>query len=64
MDQPTIKLKRDQLLVSRIPGALKARITRIARRENTPVSRYIEALILSDLKRRGEEIKIEMNVTG
>lgn len=59
-----LKLKRDRLLVSRIPGALKERITRIARRENTTVTRYLEALILSDLKRRGEEIKFEVNVTG
>jgi hypothetical protein len=59
----TLKLKRDQLLVSRIPGALKGRIRQIARRENTSVTRYLEALILSDLKRRGEEIKLSVNVT-
>jgi len=60
----SIKIRRDQLLVSRMPGVIKERITKIARRENTSVTRYLEALILADLKKRGEEIRISENITG
>lgn len=59
MQKNDVKLKKDQVLISRINSRLKAALAKAAKQNGETMSGYIERLVIGDLKDRGVSLSIE-----